>query len=118
MSIEVKVGGVYSIAQSRGHFGIVKVLAHEREANTIWVHTYRNRFEARPRSDQPAGTGSPLQATLGQLVTGIMALPVTMRVFEFWQPQFLGMQELDENESFIIEMYGEGASPWNDLIYP
>lgn len=118
MSIEVKLGGVYSVVQSRGQFGIVKVIAHEREADTIWVHTYLNRFDARPASDGHADTDPPPQAALGELVTAIMALPVTMRVFAFWQPELVFVQEIDQEESFVLELCCGGAAPWNDLIYP
>ena len=115
MDGEVQVGGVYSVARAEGYFGVVKVVAHQPERNTIYARAFGPHFKVRPGAEwfkdrQPG----KLDEELG---IGIGVLPVTQRVFEFWQPELLFSQAITEAEREDLGYCFGMAQPWDDLMY-
>jgi hypothetical protein len=115
MDREVQVGGVYSVARAEGYFGVVKVVAHQPERSTIYARTFGPHFKVRPEAEwfedrQPG----KLDEELG---IGIGVLPVTQRVFEFWQPELLFSQAITEAEREDLGFCFGMAQPWDDLMY-
>ncbi|MGB3934407.1 MAG: hypothetical protein WBL29_01710 [Burkholderiales bacterium] len=51
------------------------------------------------------------------LQMGIGLLPVTSRVFDYWEPEFLFAQPLTDEEQSLLDEYGSAAQPWDDLKY-
>jgi hypothetical protein len=59
VSNDWRVGGLYSTADGKGQFSVVKILV--LEPNAVHVRIYKQRFSTRPTSIDPASL------TLGQL---------------------------------------------------
>jgi hypothetical protein len=115
MGTEILVGGVYSVARGEGGFGVVKVLAHQPEANIVYARIYGAQATARPLLDWfEAREATKLDEELG---IGIGALPVTRRVFEFWEPELLFSQAITETEEEHLGYCFGVAQPWDDLKY-
>src|SRR5262249_32479957 len=99
-----------------GSFGVVKVVAHQPEKCTVYVRTFAAHFKVRSQADsfadQEPGT---LDEELG---IGIGVLPVTERVFLYWDPGLLFSQAITESEKEGLGYCFGLARPWDDLIYP
>jgi len=57
---------------------------------------------------------------LKELGMGVGVLPVTLRVFQYWQPEYMFSKEINDEEKKNLEESGgiEDVSPWDDLVYP
>ncbi len=88
------VGGIYTIDNHDGSFGIVKLLAHE--AGICHVRVFRDKFKSRPlvlnlsklsigRIDDPEGCG-------------IGHVPVREEVFKGWKPTLFARKEVTVEE--------------------
>ena len=99
------VGGVYSIGNGDGTFGVVKILAIDPDA--VSVRVYRNSFPDRPKSVDP-----PLR-TLGRLGDqegfGIGHLPLAHRDFALWFPVLLFKEKVGEDEQKGYKMWKESG---------
>ncbi len=115
---DIVVGGVYSVARSKGTFGIVKILADEADKNTVYARTFRmklpNRIDAKHMKEDVADPDGMAR----RLGIGIGALPVTSRVFQYWEPELLFTQNLSQDEQENLKECFGLAQPWNDLLYP
>src|SRR5215471_19456101 len=98
-----RVGGLYSTADGKGQFSVVKILV--LEPNAVHVRIYKQRFSTRPTSIDPASL------TLGQLDDkegfSIGHLPLSKSSFELWQPVFITQQSVSEGEL-------EGYKAWKE----
>ncbi len=96
-------GGLYSIANGNGKFGVVKILV--LEANAVHVRIYKQTFRSRPTSVDPKSL------TLGGINDkdgfSIGHMPLSKETFASWQPVFLSQQSVSENEL-------EGYKMWKD----
>jgi hypothetical protein len=111
----VHVGGVFSIARGKDRYGVIKVLGHQAEANTVYARVFDVYFQTRPRADQFTDrVPGKLDETLG---IGIGTLPITQRVFEYWKPQFLFAQAITVAENEDLGLCFGVAQPWDDLKY-
>jgi hypothetical protein len=115
---DIKIGGVYSVARVNGTFGVIKILAYQPEIDCIYACTYGAYFNVRTKSDDIGQNDRQPEVMLKALGWGIGALPITKRVFEYWQPEYMFTQEISETDkSNLSECYGH-AQPWDDLKYP
>jgi hypothetical protein len=111
----VEVGGLYSVVRAGETFGVVKVLAHQPEVDAIYARIFSARARKRPAIDWFEGQEpGDLDEELG---VGIGVLPVTSRVFAFWQPAFLFAQEITEAEREDLGYCLGMAQPWDDLKF-
>ena len=103
VSNDWRVGGLYSTADGKGQFSVVKILV--LEPNAVHVRIYKQRFSTRPTSIDPASL------TLGQLDDkegfSIGHLPLSKSSFELWQPVFITQQSVSEGEL-------EGYKAWKE----
>jgi|SRR5881296_2416290 len=116
MTSDPVVGGVYSVARGEERrFGVVKVLAFQPEANTVHARVFDRCANVRPElawfDDHTPGV---LDNVLG---VAIGTLPITTRVFMFWEPEYLFSQALTDTEQELLDTYGVDAQPWDDLQY-
>ena len=111
----MQVGGVYSVARAKGSFGVVKVVAQD-EQNTIYARIFGSHFRVRPEAEwfENREPGKLVE----ELRIGIGVLPVTQRVFDFWQPMLLLSQAITEEEQENLGECLGVAQAWDDLIYP
>ncbi len=84
-SPDVVVGGIYSIADGSGRFGIAKVLA--RDEGICHVRVYKQKFASRPEKVDPS------ELSLGTIHDkdgfGMGHLPLGDEAFREWQPVFI-----------------------------
>ena len=106
----VEVGGVYAVVRDGETFGVVKVLAHQPEADAIYARVFGARALERPAPDwfEDREPGK-LDEELG---VGVGVLPVTGRVFEVWNPDFLFSQEITEADREDLAYCFGRAQPW------
>jgi hypothetical protein len=96
MAVAIQVGAVYSVRRADGSFGVVKVVAFQPEDRTVYARTFGPYFKERPAADWfEQREASNLDDELG---IGIGVLPVTVRVFRFWEPEWLITQSVSEAE--------------------
>lgn len=103
------VGGLYSIQNGNGSFGVAKVLA--LDPGVVSVRTYKQSFPERPSSVDPASL------SLGSIHDsdgfGMGHLPITPETFVSWQPVLLLVQSVTEDELDGYRMWKEaGAGPF------
>ena len=98
-----RVGGLYSIDNGDGWFGIVKVLA--LEPGVVSLRVYSNFYEERPTSVDPSTLWvttldlEALNADRGQLVDiGSNHLPLSEEAFAAWKPRFICDSAVTEEE--------------------
>jgi len=81
-SAELVVGGIYSISDDDGRFGIAKLLA--RDEGICHVRLYKQKFPSRPEKVDP------LDLSLGSIYDqdgfGMGHLPLQDDAFRAWQP--------------------------------
>ena len=89
-----RAGGLYSTADGKGRFSVVKILV--LEPNAVHVRLYKQRFSSRPTSVDPASL------TLGQLNDkdsfSIGHLPLSKASFASWGPVFISQQSISDDE--------------------
>lgn len=89
-----EAGGIYSVSDGGGEFGVVKILAIDPGA--VSVRIYSERFPSRPDSVDPDAL------TLGRIddpeTMGIGHLPVAPREFALWFPVQLTTQPVSDEE--------------------
>jgi hypothetical protein len=113
----IEVGGVYSVVRGCGDFGLVKVLAFEPDADIVYARTYDARFKARSKLPLTVQQREPSHMLM-ELRISIGVLPVTQRVFDYWQPELLFLQEITDEERQNLEECLGYAEPWDDLWHP
>ena len=116
-SLEPVAGGVYGVMRGpEKRYGIVKVLGLGPGAVNakIFDRCARVRPELAWFDDPEDRIPGKLDEVLG---TGIGLLPITPRVFAYWQPQFLFAQALSEAELRLLSERGDAARPWDELRY-
>lgn len=100
---EWRAGGLYSIANGNGKFGVVKILVLEPDA--VHVRIYKQTFSARPEVIDPKSL------TLGGIDDkdgfSIGHMPLSRQTFASWDPIFLSQQSVTDNEL-------EGYKLWKD----
>jgi len=103
VSGEWRAGGLYSTADGKGQFSVVKILVMEPDA--VHVRLYKQRFSSRPTSIDPASL------TLGQFGTkdnfSIGHLPLSRTSFASWEPVFITQQSVSDDEL-------EGYKTWKE----
>ena len=119
MGAAIQVGGVYSVVRSTG-FGIVRVLAYQPQRDMIVARTYKARFVERLRGEDISEGARDPAVMLKELEMSIGALPVTPRVFEYWQPEFMFHKPINEEEKENLEKHEvvDESLPWDELRYP
>jgi hypothetical protein len=89
-----RVGGLYSTADRKGQYGVVKVLVLEPDA--VHIRVYKQTFPTRPAFVDPTSL------TLGKLDDkdgfSIGHLPLSRTSFAAWKPVFLSQQSVSESE--------------------
>ena len=114
---KIETGGVYSVARKES-FGIVKVLAFEKDKDIVYARIYKARSSSRTNNDQPTEENRIADNMLQQLGMDVGVLPVTQLVFAYWKPELLFRQEItDEEKENLAECFGQ-AQPWDNLWYP
>ncbi len=114
---KIEIGGVYSVAQAKG-FGIVKVLAYQPEIDCVYARSFGALLGERSKAEHITESQRDPMVMLEKFGWGIGALPVTSRVFEYWQPELMFVQNITEEEhENLSECYGV-AKPWDDLKFP
>ena len=103
VSNDWRVGGLYSTADGKGQFSVVKILV--LEPNAVHVRIYQQRFSTRPTSVDPASL------TLGQLDGkqgfSIGHIPLSGSSFARWEPVFITQQSVSDGEL-------EGYKAWKE----
>ena len=115
---DITVGGVYSVARSRGTFGVVKILAYETDKDTVYARTFRMRLPNQIHAKNMNEDVADPEGMAKRLGIGIGALPVTSRVFKYWQPELLFTQAISGDEQLDLKECFGLAQPWDDLLYP
>jgi len=96
-------GGIYSIDNGNGKFGIAKIL--KVEPGIVHVRIYKNKFEPRPTSVNVE------ELSLGSIHDkdgfGMGHLPISERDFRQWKPVLLITKGVTEEEL-------EGYKLWKD----
>ena len=116
MNGDLEISGVYSIARGEeGRFGMIKILAHQPEADTIYARVFERCANVRP---EIAWFEDCEHCELDELLkVAIGVLPITERVFRFWQPQLLFSQEVSDAEKDDLMECFDVAQPWDNLAY-
>ena len=98
-----RVGGLYSIDNGDGWFGIVKVLA--LDPGVVSLRVYSNFYEERPTSVDPTTLWvttldlDALNADRGQLVDiGSNHVPLSEEAFAAWRPRFISDSTVTDEE--------------------
>lgn len=112
-----QVGGVYSVVRGGGTYGAVKVIAHEAEENTIYARLYQALSQYPPGVDWDWFEDREPGSLDRELGVGIGALPITRRVFDFWQPVLLFSQAITDEERDDLRSCEGAAVPWDKLWY-
>jgi hypothetical protein len=98
-------GGLYSIDNGDGTFGVAKILVLDEEA--AHIRTYKGRFPARPDTED-----------LGQLSVGSIHdgedfgmghLPLTREAFLSWRPQLILVTSVTSEELEGYEVWKEAG---------
>jgi len=89
-----RAGGLYSVANGNGRFGVVKILVLEPDA--VHVRIYKQTFQTRPASVDPQSL------TLGRIDDkdgfSIGHAPLSRTTFASWDPVFLSQQSISDKE--------------------
>ena len=98
-------GGLYSIDNGDGTFGVAKILVLDGEA--AHVRTYKNRFTTRPE------TVDVDQLSLGSIHDsdgfGMGHLPLTREAFLSWRPRLISVATVTSEELEGYEMWKEAG---------
>ena len=104
-SESLQVGGLYSIDNGDGSFGVAKLLAVDDSA--AHVRVYKNRFAKRPTQVQPA------ELTLGSINDsdgfGMGHLPLQREAFLSWKPQLIAVAPTTDEELEGYKMWKEAG---------
>jgi hypothetical protein len=102
------VGGVYSIEDGTGKYGVAKVLVVEPDA--VHVRVYKNKFDVRPSEVDTA------TLTLGSVLTdkefGIGHLPLAKEGFVNWRPVLVLRTPVTEEELEGYRIWKDGGGVW------
>jgi hypothetical protein len=101
----LQVGGVYSIDNGDGSFGVAKLLVVDEAAAHIRV--YKNRFTQRPTQVQPS------ELTLGSINDpdgfGMGHLPLQRDTFLLWKPKLIAVTSVTDEELDGYKMWKEAG---------
>ena len=119
MSVCPELGGVYSVVRgAQNRFGVAKVLALVPNKNAVHVKVFKRCVNVRPDPAWFEDTVRQSPKALDDILSiGIGVLPITLRVFEHWQPELIFVQPLSDSERRLSEDIIELARPWDDLKY-
>ncbi len=107
---ELKVGGLYSIDNGDGRFGIAKILALDEMA--VHVRLYKNKFSSRPQTVESDTLSLGGGISSGEDF-GIGHLPLSQEGFANWQPVFISQFPVTEEELVGYNMWKEdGVGIW------
>ena len=88
------IGGIYTINNGDGSFGVVKVLVVD--SKLVHVMVYKNKWETRPTSVDTS------TLSLGSITDkdgfGIAHLPLSRETFDKWQPVLVSQQTVSGEE--------------------
>ncbi len=102
---ELKVGGIYSINDGEGRFGIAKILALDEDA--VHIRLYKNKFPSRP---QTIDLNTLSLGTINDKdVIGIGHLPLSREGFINWQPVFIAEAPVTKEELEGYEMWKDAS---------
>jgi hypothetical protein len=99
-------GGIYTIEDGAGKYGVAKVLVVEPEA--VHVRVYKNKFDARPSEIDP--TTLSLGSVLTDEEFGIGHLPLAREGFANWRPVLILQTTVTEEELVGYELWKDGGS--------
>ncbi len=100
-----RVGGLYSVANGDGSFGVVKVLVLEPDA--VHVRIYKQKFANRPTFVDPQSLS--LGGIKDRNGMGIGHLPLSRTTFASWQPFFISQQTVSDEELDGYKMWKSGS---------
>jgi len=92
--LELRTGGLYSIAWGDGNYGAVKVLRVDNVG--VHVRLFSDEWPARPKN--LASTELKIRSTLEEGMPGLGHLPTTRAVFDLWRPEFVAVEAVAESE--------------------
>ena len=102
----IVVGGIYSIDDGEGRYGVVKVLVVDDFA--VHVRLYKNKFDDRPQSIDTS------TLSLGTIHDsdgfGIGHLPLAVKGFQDWNPVHLVTEQVNDDELDGYNLYLEGMN--------
>ncbi|HKP51606.1 MAG TPA: hypothetical protein VJ183_03035 [Chloroflexia bacterium] len=101
-------GGIYSIEDGTGKYGVAKVLVVEPEA--VHVRVYKNKFEVRPSEIDT--TTLSLGSVLTDAEFGIGHLPLAKEGFGNWHPVLILQTPVNEEELVGYKLWKEGGGVW------
>ena len=100
-----RAGGLYSVANGNGKFGVVKILVLEPDA--VHVRIYKQTFQTRPASvDSQSLTLGGIDDKDG---FSIGHAPLSRTTFAAWQPVFLSQQSVSDKELDGYKLWKEGS---------
>jgi hypothetical protein len=108
MAGDLLPGGVYSIEDGTGRYGVAKVLVVEPGA--AHVRVYKNKFDARPTEVDK--TDLSLGSVLTDEEFGIGHLPLTIKGFLSWNPVLLLQEPVTQDELTGYEYWKDGGAVW------
>jgi len=102
---ELSIGGLYSIDNGDGSFGIAKILALDETA--VHIRLYKNKFSSRPQTIEPD------TLSLGGISSGesfgIGHMPLSQEGFANWQPVFISQSPVTEEELVGYNLWKEDS---------
>jgi hypothetical protein len=108
-----RAGGLYSVWEGQGSFGVVKILAVDPEA--VSIRWYKESFPDRP------ATASSTELSLGSVddqIVGIGHLPLAHRDFAMLFPLHIAQETVSEEELEDYRTWSEsGVGPVNPVEF-
>ncbi len=101
---EWMVGGLYSVWEGNGLFGVVKVLAIDPDI--VSVRWYKESFDTRPIE---ISSGELSLGTADEEVTGFGHLPLTFKDFAWMFPVFIAEESVSAEELEGYEIWKEAG---------
>jgi len=105
---EFIAGGIYTIEDGTGKYGVAKVLVVDPEA--VHVRVYKNKFDSRPLEIDP--TTLSLGTVFTDTEFGIGHLPLTSEGFTNWRPMLVMQSTVSQEELTGYELWKEGGGIW------
>ncbi len=102
---ELTVGGLYSVNDGEGDYGVAKILALDEEA--VHLRLYKNKFSSHP-STIDSSTLS-LGSTDDPSGFGVGHLPLSRKDFLGWKPVLLTQEAVSQEELEGYEMWKEAG---------
>ena len=100
---DFKVGGLYSVINDADTYSIAKVLVIDKSA--IHIRVYKNKFKTRP--DKMDASTLLLGTIHDKDGFGIGHLPLNIKEFKQWDPQFIQQEKVNDEELEGYKMWKE-----------